>query len=116
MNSKNIEYYGLENPNEFQKLRHSGIIGIIDSYDNVESTIYPLSKNNIPTHSDLYPSNTFKRWRWSFSNELESFINISDFNIEDWDRVRNHIESRYGIKFWENGYHNIDYFIEQMKR
>jgi len=104
--------YIVPNPNQYDKLRWHYIIGIIDSYDAVHSKDCYFAE--CPTHHMLYPNQTFKRWRWTFDDGIKCFS--ADLNREDVDRIINHIESVYGIKFNENGFHDVQDFISKLSK
>jgi len=106
-----IEYkYIVPKPNRYDKLMYHSIIGIIDSYDAVHSEDFHFSE--YPTHQWLYPTQTFKRWRWSFDDGITCLSD--DLNAEDYDRIINHIETVYNIKFNDNGFHDVQDFISKM--
>lgn len=71
------------------------IVGIIDSYGYVDSCVSYL--NNIKSHSDLYPSNIFKRWTWWGNSGIEVSPISSEFDVEDFDKVEQHLQRKYGI-------------------
>ena len=100
----------------FDDLQYGRIVGIIDSNDAVHSTFLPLySRNKCATHGDLYPNQTHCRWRWSFDRGIETFRGDS-YTSEELDKIQRHMNRKYRIKFWENGHHDIDYFIKQLER
>lgn len=107
--------------NKFDILRKSIIIGFIDSYDAVHSYQYIIPDDgdmNIPVHSDLFGVQCSRRWRWDYND----CINYTGGNMQqdwtdtDFDSIRNHLTKNYGIKFWDNGYHDIDYFMSKMSK
>jgi len=84
------------------------IVGIIDSYGAVHSAVIDISELSEKTHEAVFPGNYFKRWRWDYNNGLVPSILSSDFDLEEWDKIRSHLTDIYTIKWWENGYHDID--------
>lgn len=97
----------------FNELQKGFIVGIIDNYGAVHSKF--VKTNDDLSHESLFPSKIFKRWRWTYHNSLEKSVLSSDFDIEDWDKVERHITKKYRIKFWDNGYHDLDYFNKKLK-
>jgi len=99
----------------FNLLKYGIIIGIIDNYGAVHSKFFSIDDDQ-QTHEELWPTRRTKRWRWTFSNCFNTSI-LSDekLNIEDWDKIRQHLTRNYGIRWQDNGYHNIDYFMGRMK-
>ena len=99
----------------FQELRDGYILGIIDSYDAIHSEF--ISKNNRGNYcrEDFWPTQTHKRWRWNFDEGIHKFYS-GEWGNDDWSIIINHITKKFGIKFWENGYHDLDYFEEKLKK
>jgi len=114
MKELNNERYGTNTPNKFDRLRWAWIVGVIDS----NGVVY--SKSNFfldqKTHEDLFPLIHQKRWRWSFSDCINSSIYADTFEDGDFDKIRNHLRREYGIRFWENGYHDLDYFCSKLSK
>lgn len=99
----------------FNALWAGFIVGVIDAYGAVHSEFVELGEKD-PFHSDLFPSNFFKRWRWSYDKGLTESVLSSSFDVEDWDKVQRHVIKKYRIKFWDNGHHDINFFMEMMEK
>ena len=82
----------------FSKLKKGFIVGVIDSYGAVHSKFVDIKE--IYSHEVLFPMQTFKRWRWSFSDCFDSSILSNPFDIEDWDKIERHLTKKYGIRFF----------------
>jgi hypothetical protein len=100
----------------FQELRDGYILGIIDSYDSIHSAFISLDNRGNYCHADFWPTQTHKKWRWDFDDGIHKFCSESSWTEADWDSIRTHITKKFGIKFWENGYHDLDYFEEKLKK
>ncbi len=70
---------------------------------------------NIPTHYDLY-GNVLKGWRWNFDRCIDWSV-YSNGNLEDgdFDLVREHLRRKYKIYFYENRYHDLEFFNRKLK-
>jgi len=71
------------------------IVGIIDSYGAVHSKVSNLDEQY--THSNLFPSNIFKRWSWHRHTDLTVSVLSSKFDDEEIDKVVRHLKRKYGI-------------------
>jgi len=71
------------------------ITGIIDSDGFVDSL--PVYLNNITSHEYLFPHNIFKRWTWWENSGVNVSPMSDDFDIEDFDKVYNHLKRKYNI-------------------
>ena len=106
--------YGLDNPNKFDKLRYDWIVGVIKRDDTVISQQHYFA--DAPTHEDIYPLIHEKRWRWDFDKGVSKSVYGDTFDVGDFDLIRYHLKREYGIKFYENGFHDIQYFISRMSK
>ena len=108
----NERRYGTKTPNKFDILRQSIIIGVIDERGvaHSELTYY----ENMRLYEDAFPFITTKRWRWDFDKCVTTSIYADTFEDGDGDIIRNHLRREYGIRFYENGHHDIEYFIGKM--
>lgn len=99
--------------NKFTRLISGNITGCIDAYDAVHSV---FSDEDLPTHADLFTTTHFL-WRWNWNQSIwYSVYNDISPTLEQLDAIERHLERVYGIKFWENGHHDIDYIQEQIKK
>lgn len=88
----------------FELLYNSIIIGYVDNNGAVHSKEIHYSKD--VGHKEFFGIVT-KAWRWTCDKGV---INLDELmEIDDWDFVKRHLESEYGIKFMENGFHDIEY-------
>ncbi len=104
--------YGTPTPKKFDILREAWIIGIIDNNGVAHSRQFYYEE--APTHEEIFPLTRDKRWRWDFDKCISTSVYGDTFEKGDGDIIRNHLRREYGIRFWENGYHDIDYFISRM--
>ena len=86
------------------------IIGIVNADDSVESKL--CNGADSETHAGLFP-NKLKRWRWRFRDGLDNTFHSCD--RDDLMIVRDHITREYGIPFWDNGYHDLDFLLKAIE-
>ena len=98
----------------FNELHSGWIVGIIDSYGAVHSKFCPLHDGGLKSHEELFHSNIMKRWRWSYSDGVSNSCLSTRLDVEEWDKVFRHITRKFRIPFWDNGYHDIDFFMARM--
>lgn len=108
----NIKRYGVAKPNKFDILSMCWIIGVIDSNGvaHSKSFYYEDAKN----HEDYYPLIRDKRWRWDFDKCINLSVYRDCFEVGDGDIIRNHLRREYGIRFYSNGFHDIEYLCSKM--
>lgn len=93
---------------------NTNICGIIDSRGAVHSISNQNGEGLLFHHN--FGMHWNKGFRWCFNGGLtSSVINDENFNIGDLDKIERHLTRKYGIEFWENGYHNINQFKKQLK-
>lgn len=95
----------------WEKLRWHYILGVVDSYDVVDSKL----TEELEHHADFWPSITHCRWRWDYSTGLHWFLSISKPTTEQMDLIRNHLTKKYGIEWQENGYHDWNYILDKLE-
>lgn len=97
-------------------LRNGSIIGHVDAYGAVDSHFIPETERlEDHAHSRYWPGKKNGLWRWNFSNGLTAFVPERAPDAEGCEAVRNHLTKKYGIKFWDNGYHDLDDFIARLE-
>lgn len=101
---------------KFDELRWGWIVGVVDAYDAVHSIFVPLDSDRSLFHEDHFPTQSHKRWRWCYSNCFSKSVLVEPLSEEDYDRIMRHITKKYGIKFWSNGHHDINYFMSKMSK
>lgn len=92
---------------KWQKLRDGNILGVVDSYGAVHSVL----TEDVEFHSDYYPATYFCRWRWDFDKGLWWISKETKPDEEQQDAIRRHLNKKYGIKWWDNGFHDIDFIL-----
>lgn len=102
--------------NKFDDMRWGWIIGVVDAYDAVHSVFVGLHSDESRFHEDHFPMQSHKRWRWCFSDCFSKSVLGEPLTEEDYDRIMIHITKKYGIKFWDNGHHDIDHFISKISK
>lgn len=100
---RNTEYW--------RKLRGGNILGIIDSHGCVHSKF----TEHVEFHTAHFPISPI-HWRWSFDRSTSWFASPYKPDIEQQDAIERHITKMYGIPFWDNGHHDIDFFLKKLKR
>lgn len=96
-------------------MQTSWILGVIDSYGAVHSTLFNFMKVDVSsyTHEKLYP-NTLKKWRWDRKDSAHTFLD-DEFDIEDWDKVFNHLARVYDIPMVCVGEHDSAYIKKKSR-
>lgn len=103
---------------KYTKLRWSYIVGYVDHLDVVHSELFSLLHddgfvvNEIKTHYDIFGM-VLKGWRWDFNKGCEATLG-DRLEHEDWIKVREHLTEKYDIPFYENGYHDVQFFCKKM--
>lgn len=93
-------------------LREGSIIGIVDSRDAVDSRFIAADRlSTAETHSAFWPAQAHGRWRWTFDKGPMAFVPESAPVGCQWEAVRRHITKRYGIEWWDNGYHDLHHLL-----
>lgn len=110
----NFKRYNTETPTKFDILRDSWIIGVITS--NGVAISQSFYYDEAPMHEDLFPLIHDKRWRWDYDKGINFSVYGDTFETGDGDIIRNHLRREYGIRFWENGFHDIQYFMSKMSK
>lgn len=94
-------------------LLDDNILGIVDAYDCVHSL---NTYERLGYHATHWPNQTRCRWRWDHDRSLWEIG--QSFRTEPFlmDMIRNHLTKKFGIKWWENGHHDIDDLIERFDK
>lgn len=111
---RNFDRYATETPTKFDVLRWSWILGIMNSNDVAISQQFYFDE--APTHEEIFPLAKERRWRWDFDKGITLSVYSDNFTKEDCEIIRNHLRREYGIRFYENGFHDIPYFISKMSK
>jgi len=90
----------------FERLLTGSILGVVDSYGAVHSE-YITSETKC--HEDLWPGVTHCCWRWNHNNSV--FCIFGKPSEEDFDKIQRHLSRKYGLKWWDNGHHDIDHLL-----
>ena len=102
---------------KYTKLRWSYIVGYVDHFDVVHSRIFPIFTEDfgasMKTHEELFGM-VLKGWRWDYDKGLDATIGDGNLDRADRDKIREHLTETYDIPFWENGYHNVEFFCKKM--
>ena len=102
-------------PPTFMDLRAGFLIGIVDSNGAVDSRFVGYDRlGKSEQHSTFWPGHTHGRWRWRFDGSLTAFVEESAPLPDEWEPIRTHITKRYGIRFWDTGYHDMDHFLAHL--
>lgn len=84
------------------------IVGYIDAYGSVHSI--EIEPGDGRHHPEIFPGAYIKRWRWSYNRGFSSIY--GGFDPEDSEKIRSHLTKKYGIPWYENGYHDVYYMID----
>ena len=98
-------------------LYFSWVRGYIDSHDAVHSVQVYFGGDTFAeckTHFDLF-GYCSRRWDWTYDNciRLTDGDNFEEF---DGEKIRTHLTKQYGIRWWENGYHDLDHFMSKLTK
>jgi hypothetical protein len=95
---------------QYTRLREGNIVGIIDHLDCIHSEY----TKEVVCHEEFWASG-FVRWRWNYDDGIWWIGSETRPNEEQCDAIRNHLTKKYGIKWWDNGYHDLDFFQKKLK-
>lgn len=93
----------------FQQLRHANICGIIDSHGAVDSRLSPCGKGLL-RHEDVWPMKLAGKWRWNFDKGIHCFCDT--LTSDEHEAIRTHLTKKHGLKWWDNGHHDLDHFFK----
>ncbi|MDD5649111.1 MAG: hypothetical protein PHF86_01650 [Candidatus Nanoarchaeia archaeon] len=101
----------------YTKLRYTIIIGYVDYLDAVHSLSFYYGDGNNDsfdkTHEELF-GKVLKGWRWDYDKGLNWSNSAGITSGEDYELIVNHLTQNYRIPFYENGYHDVQYFCKMM--
>jgi len=97
---------------KYTKLRWSYIVGYIDHNDVVHSRMFSFDEA-AKTHYDVFGMK-LKGWRWDYDRCLDFSVFQKTWDEGDGDLIRAHLESEYGIPFYSNGHHDVEFFCNKM--
>lgn len=104
-------------PNRWSRLRDGSIVGIIDSYGAVHSQFCPFNESKF--HEELFylfPGfGGSIRWRWNYDDGIGGLTG-STWTPQEYDQIRTHLTKKYGIRWWENGFHDLDFLESKMQK
>ena len=94
----------------FIKMYHLKLafVGYIDEYNIVHSKEYDATEE-IPFHQDLFGIKS-RRWRWDFSEGITAFG--GNLETGDGDLIRDYLQKKYNMRWFENGYHDWEYIVK----
>jgi hypothetical protein len=85
------------------------ILGIVDYQGAVESV---FTGDKVAFHRHYWPVAKHCQWRWCHRHGLQSF-NEKKPDAEQVEAIRNHLTKKYGLRWWENGHHDIDDLVKR---
>lgn len=97
--------------NDFITLRRAIIVGIVDHLGVVYSKASKYGEERAYHERDF--KNAQVKWTWNFNDGIGWFSPENKPDSEQYDAIMRHITKTYGIKFWENGHHDLDYFEQK---
>jgi hypothetical protein len=87
------------------RLRDGHILGIVDSYGAVHSVF----TGSIAFHAEHFPQTHHCQWRWNEDKSINWISAERKPDAEQMDAIRRHLTKRYGLRWWDNGHHDIDH-------
>ncbi len=95
-------------PHRYTRLLTGTIIGCIDGYGAIHCQFQPFELGRYPIlHSDLWPGVHHKRWRWTHDTGIRLSCIGDSLEGDEADAVRALLTKRFGLLWWENGFHDI---------
>ena len=99
------------NTGKFTRLRWGNILGVISSQDEVFSEI----TKSVEHHSSYWNFGRI-RWRWSYDKGIYWFSNEHKPSDEQFALIQSHLTKKYSIKWWDNGFHDLDFLQNKIKK
>ncbi len=96
----------------YGRLIDGHIIGCIDAYGAVHSE---FTGDDIGYHSEHFPQQTHRLWRWNNDKSIHWFTSENRLNAEETEAVRAHMTRKYGLKWFENGFHDWEHLQTRAK-
>ena len=90
----------------FLRLRDGHILGVIDAYGAVHSV---FTGSDVAFHAEYFGLSQHCQWRWDDDHSVNWITEDRKPNEEEMDSIRRHLSKHYGLKWWENGHHDIDH-------
>lgn len=102
-------------------LRWGTIVGVAKSDGTVESVFANFhgdrEEDDLLFHEHTWPQNDHSvRWRWNFSDSIHVSCLGENPSEEQYESIKNHITKKYSIPFWDNGYHDLDFFLARLEK
>lgn len=94
----------------FTQLREGNICGVIDSYGAIHSQF----TERLSFHDEFFVGHYFIKWRWDYNKSIWWISPEMKPDSEQYTSIMIHLEKKYGIKFWDNGHHDLDYFHHRL--
>jgi hypothetical protein len=79
-----------------EHLNTGHIIGVTDAYGSVQSE---FTGKFLKIHRDIWPLNSYCRWRWSQAKGITDSVGAQIETQEALYEIQNHLNQRYGIQF-----------------
>ena len=54
-------------------------------------------------------------WRWCDRESIWWITSECRPNDEQYDAIQRHITKKYGLPFWENGHHDLDFLSAKLR-
>ncbi len=97
-------------------LTNGHILGVIDNYGAIHSRYTPFGDPDYRLmHGDIWPGVHHKRWRWTHDAGLRLSCVGETLEMGEADDVRAHITKRFGLLWWENGFHDIHHLLAKAR-
>jgi hypothetical protein len=78
---------------------------VVDSYGAVHSE---FTGEKVAFHAEHFPAHHCQ-WRWNHSQSIWWITAEHKPTEEQYEAITNHLTRKYGLKWWENGHHDIDH-------
>ena len=91
-----------------RRLIRGHILGCIDAHGAVHSA---FTGERMGHHSDHFPMQTHRLWRWNHDKSIHWLTDERKLDLEETEAVRRHLSRKYGLRWWDNGFHDIDHLL-----
>jgi hypothetical protein len=93
---------------KFKRLLRGNICGIVDGYGAVHSV---FTDDRVDFHASHFVL-VRCRWRWNHDKGIW-WIGECRPTEEEYAAIQNHLTRVYGLKWWENGHHDIGHLLKK---
>ena len=97
--------------NRFARLLTGNIVGVVDSYGSVRSE---FTADRVAFHEEFFGPSQCK-WRWDHGRGIWWISPEHRPDGEQEEAIRRHLSRKYGLRWWDNGHHDIEHLLKKAK-